>query len=593
MSLTVKTAAAVDTRAFRLDSVTNIDGHKRIPIVVHTQQGKLTSTLRQDLAAKIGENPDWRTKEAVIPAAYDIKFNPAKENFPATVYLLVDRSKDMRNPVGTNGLTRLGLVKQKILEFAERLPDDTRYVLMTYPDDQDLRQTVESKTDLKKAIESLAASNDNKNNTYTTLLRASDSIKLSDNPNNRNLVIVFSTEKNKRKDPAQAPDPAQIQNLKNEFAKTNTALFFAGIGSSYDESLMNELIESTGFGGMVHLSGNDASSKAKPAKDFSKLISNFIEQMRRAFCFPVIKFNQWFEKVVNLIPSAKNVSRNPDGNYSASVGYQDENYTVGFIPEGEEKDAEIHLELKGTDTDQGPRRIPIEDLNKVTNIDDNKKEFIKKLPLRAMALELLHDGNTKAFMGANPNLDGELKASLLLLNLPITGDRKTDVNDIRLLSQREILRNLPEENHTDDTLSPSQAPESQTLSTLAPKIKIQLEIAGDSGYTINSSKKIDRSLDESETISIGRHPLNTFVIEEPDGQRSISGYHCRIERNPDGKFYVLDGSPEAPSTAGTYVNGQKLDWSKGDRAEISRDSTIRLGASERRSLILQFNTLQG
>lgn len=71
----------------------------------------------------------------------------------------------------------------------------------------------------------------------------------------------------------------------------------------------------------------------------------------------------------------------------------------------------------------------------------------------------------------------------------------------------------------------------------------------------------------AEAAVIGRHPECQVVLTDPMSSRR----HCRVERAPDGKFFVVDNG----SANGTLLNSVPLK----DRAPINNGDTIQIGST--------------
>ncbi len=70
-----------------------------------------------------------------------------------------------------------------------------------------------------------------------------------------------------------------------------------------------------------------------------------------------------------------------------------------------------------------------------------------------------------------------------------------------------------------------------------------------------------------EAAVVGRHPECQVVLTDPMSSRR----HCRVERAPDGKFFVVDNG----SANGTLLNSVPLK----DRAPINNGDTIQIGST--------------
>jgi DNA-binding NtrC family response regulator len=74
---------------------------------------------------------------------------------------------------------------------------------------------------------------------------------------------------------------------------------------------------------------------------------------------------------------------------------------------------------------------------------------------------------------------------------------------------------------------------------------------------------------QEELVSVGAHPGNTVVIDDPQA----SGFHCRLFRRVDGRLWVRD----LGSTNGTWVDGMRV-----SEAEVQPGSSVRVGSSSLR-----------
>lgn len=556
---------AVEARAFRLKPITSPkDNERYIPVVTALHQGQAAAGNNRNtqlqpagkaLAANGVSGESWKK---------DISKKPEEEkSFPVRLVVLLDISGSM------NG-GKLDLVKEKIKDLEANLKEKEIETIVI-PFNQYLRKRSEhgSLSEAINRIESLEPTGCT--NIYKPVNDATEALSGIDD-DKRNLVLLISDgQHNSEYYSRDRHTEKDIIEKVKEFPNLDAGIYSVGVADGYNEELLRSIVEKVGFGGAVHI------PEAKGEKPiFKTLLPAFINSMSSAPHFPVMKFNSWFDKVINLTPSMKNVERTDEG-FNAAQGYQQDSYSVAFVKENQYEHAHIDLKVKNKASDKEvieseSRSLTIEDLDTAIGLDPSEREMIRDMPANALMSELINSkdlNGLKEFKDLNFHHFNKQTQQALLDALQTLEDHKKGVIDENTLrsyksgrdsiigSQSQIFHNP-----TLDSSSSARLP-GDTLENKKAHDFTQKGL-GDSSVSVLDSKpegnykeKLfqfnfngkEYGLDEGENISIGRHPKNDLIITDSN----ISRHHASLYVH-HGNLYLVD----THSRNGVFLNDEKI-----------------------------------
>jgi hypothetical protein len=154
---------------------------------------------------------------------------------------------------------------------------------------------------------------------------------------------------------------------------------------------------------------------------FTSIFPRFVRELVSAPHFPIIGFNNWFDKVVNLNPSLRSVepcSDLKDPFYlKAAIGYQNKGLVVGFVENDSCDKARINIDIKDRANGKSleTKDIPIQDFDTL-GLDPKDQELIREAPYKALVVELLQSRDLygiQKFLEENAEaIDPKIKAKL-------------------------------------------------------------------------------------------------------------------------------------------------------------------------------------
>lgn len=422
----------VDVRAFAMAERYKIAGKTKVPVVVMLDQGASPAgngsnddALLPVGALAIGEAGDFADPTNWIESP--IKKDGADDKrFPVRMFHLVDASPSMESYPGTGAYssknTKLKLVQKTIKRLADNLPDGIKHVLIPYSDrlHPDEGGVYDKPNELITAIEKLTT----RGGTNIGIPIAEALRQIKENPNAsegeeyRNLINLIS-------DGQASPNPPLA--LAKTYPQHNAGSFGVGVGIGYNESLMHGILENSAFGGFAHI---PQTGKGAPLDVFGKILPEFVSQMVSAPYYPIIKFNKWFDSVVNMTPSTRNVNiednpqKIPELNndffkYRAAVGYQNRSFVVGFIDEDKLEGARVNLELKES-ASRDPihdKELRIEDFDPL-GLDPKDLELLRNAPFEALKMQIIKErdyNKIQEFLDENKDLDPRFRKRLEVL----------------------------------------------------------------------------------------------------------------------------------------------------------------------------------
>jgi hypothetical protein len=229
----------INYKAFKMPVVRH-QGKDLTPVVVTLEQGA-TASAKENKPALVGVgsssifNPFW----AIFDRDRASEPEDNSRN-PLRIFHLVDVSSSMRVGSGFLGLSKLDLVKSQFFNLVSKLPDGIRHVLIpysgslhleyggSYDDDQSLSSAVNELSLRRGTIidapiqEALSQINQEPNTSEATPYR--------------NLIHLVSDGENMGSD-------NEVNRLASKFQDHNAGVFTTGVGLSYTENFMNNLLK--------------------------------------------------------------------------------------------------------------------------------------------------------------------------------------------------------------------------------------------------------------------------------------------------------------------------------------------------------------
>jgi Mg-chelatase subunit ChlD len=581
---------SVEARAFALPKIINSDGKNYIPVVTAMHQGRAAAGTGDEgkipvaAGAVVAGKDDVHQADAWKSGAH--KKPEENKAFPQRVIILLDISGSM---YGDN----FDLVKKKILDLKNIL-EEKHIETVLLPYDHKLKKATthyESNSVFDK-INSLEADGG------TDIYNPIDAVyQIAGNDDKRTMALLIS-------DGIHESGPyseAQIIDHAKNFSSVDAGVYTIGVGPNYKENLMRGILESAGFGGAVHI------PEVKGGQEvFKTLLPEFIRGVSSAPHFPVFKFNQWFDKVINLTPSMRPVAKEAD-KFKAVSGYQNDAYNVAFIEEGKFDKAGVSIDVKDKANGKAFESwdLDIEDFDQAIGLDPSERELIKKMPLEALKVELMKKrdvGSMQNFTRLNSHtldprgLDSLADATQTIMSFTAgdidEDDMRSQVGsmDSMIGGQSVYLRNpVQQDIGLDETvrnaerdytvfMSPRddgfEGPESISLSQAdednfgkafgimkklgSPEISLKDPIDPDQPYKL--------FFKDGDRISIGRgHDSDLMLLS-----KKVSRLHAEIFMEK-GRLYIIDKG----SKNGTKINDKKL--VPGEKVLVTDEDKIKLG----------------
>lgn len=591
----------VNVRAFSLP-VIKVQGKKQIPVVVYTEQGLNSSPKNRELVP-VGAAAGADDREDFVSDLHAQEKGTDAKKFPLRVFYLVDISSSMGQPslpdCHNPQETKLQLVQQRIEELAQQLPEDEDIEHVLIPYDNHARQPIvcTSKQKLISEVKNLRIAGST--NIYAPLRSAINYLHDYKDDQKRNLMILVSDGHDNQSKSGEIVKTAEL------LPQFDAGVFSVGVGIGYNEALMREIVEAAGYGGIAHIPEESGDRNV-----LKEVVPAFINEMASSVFFAVTKFSNWFDKVFHAHPSIRKVlqEKSKERDYKATVGYQREGMSVGFVDEEKGLDnAGIQSVIKEAANGDviNSNDIPIVPLEDAVGLDHKLQEIIKQAPYRVLAKDLLDQEDHKAiekFLEDNPNLDTDLKNRLgfmqALINkqvndLPLTpGETQAAMSMTSNSIGGTVLCSV---NPFADSVLPQPSPgdtqaghyrEETICSRPVPQRWDSMTIAavqnpkdaGDHAVTFNlkgatvfrennlpRNKEGNIVLADSKQIKLGRGSDCDIVFDD----QMISHYHCIIS-NRGGKLYMKDTSRN-----GTLVNRQQIqevELRNGDKVGIGNNT---------------------
>jgi hypothetical protein len=570
----------VNYKAFKMPVVRH-QGKDLTPVVVTLEQGA-TASAKEKKPALVGVGPSI--------------FDPIREFFnrdrasepednsrnPLRIFHLVDVSSSMRGRSGQSDLSKLDFVKSQFSELREKLPEGIQHELIPYSGFLHLKDG--GSYDNARA---LSAAVDNLRIYQGTIIEApiQEALsQISNNPNTpedtpyRNLIHLVSDGQN-------MGDNCEVKSLASSFQDHNAGVFTTGVGLSYSERFMNTLLQKGGFGMSTHIPmSEDVQSKNK----FTSIFPRFVRELVSAPHFPIVGFNAWFDKVVNLNPSLRSVepcSDLKDPFYlKAAIGYQNKGLVVGFVENDSCDKARINIDIKDRANGKSleTKDIPIQDFDTL-GLDPKDQELIREAPYKALVVELLQSRDLygiQKFLEENAEaIDPKISAKFISLihGLRTSVDDNLDRSIISAVSVNHTMGGPREKEPGNGETMLATADEIKwtidDARKLAPPIQVNDKSVLNNGARevfiseINVDKKFSSAnpvianfngrpignfvIPKSGNVAIGRSSSNDLVIHK--ALDSVSRMHAEIIEK-DGELYLRDRD----SSNGTFINSGQI-----------------------------------
>jgi hypothetical protein len=322
---------------------------------------------------------------------------------------------------------------------------------------------------------------------------------------------------------------------------------------------------------------------------FGQILPDFVRQMMSAPYYPVLKFNKWFDSVINMTPSIREVGVdhteankaqfvNDFFKYRAAVGYQNRGFVVGFIDEEKLDDAKVALEINES-ASKDPlvtQDLNIEEFNNL-GLDPNDIELLRKAPLDALKMQIIKErepDKIARFIMDNPDIDSAFKKRLEELVSQLKRF-VCDDNALRSVGSQESYtfqsrahggQQGPGDNPSlgggapletqcvaadgDTRLATPNVPRIVHSNGKTSNEKILRFTPNNTEYTMlkNGTACNEFSIKPNQELTFGRRQNKDIVLS---GNLVSREHGCFLLK--DGELYIKDCSSN-----GTYINSQKI-----------------------------------
>jgi uncharacterized protein YegL len=391
-----------------------IRGAHKPAIVIATKQGLLAQGKDEEELVPVGAGALNVGGSPISPAgnAGQARLNPSDPNqiYRTRVIILLDMSYSMKGG-------KLVLVQEKIKELSEGLDslgiNDLEFIVILF--DDKIHPGCESR-DQNKVIRFIQNITPHGGTDIALAINEGLSKIAQDLNNEARNILVLITDGEHENGPKQ-----NVYIAAKKIPSFDSAAYLIGVGEKYDEVLMRNVLSDAKFGGLVHLSTSKNETltipnpKNKPLTIFGNLLPEFIAQVMTAPDYPIVSFDHNFSQVFNMSPSVRGVIQetydrklldvltshgidiNGDKFFPSRCGYQNINYSVGFIDEAKLSNGKVilHVLPRGNSKQvilaQEIEIIPIED----AILDPGERDTIEKIPARARLNTILHGKDDK------------------------------------------------------------------------------------------------------------------------------------------------------------------------------------------------------
>lgn len=367
-------------------------------IVVSTKQGQNPVKNHDSELVPVGAG---KLQEGGSPAISNIELS-GKSQMPfqydqayrVRVYMAVDRSTSMTFDCGDGSQNRLELVKDKISTLVQGLNDlgcnDLEHILVPFSRTSEIACRTKDTQRLIQELSKLETSGGTDIASAISLIRKD--IRTDKNNQARNLMILISDGDHRR-----GREDVSLQFNSFGLYGADCAVYAVGVGKDYNKLILSDILQMAKFGGLTHL----PHPKLGVFKD---ILPPFIAGMRTAPHYPVVSFNNRFQRVVNMMPSVRDVIEekydndllqlipnvDSDKHFPAVAGYMLENYAVGFVRDADLGKASICLLVQD---DPNAKPFEVKEIIPVpfdeAILDPAERELIKGMPLNVRLVEVL------------------------------------------------------------------------------------------------------------------------------------------------------------------------------------------------------------
>ena len=597
----------VETKALAFPSI-KLGDKKLKPVVVKTQQGTSPSSNEENelqpagpADLKAGGGGGWFSNFKLPWTGGKSEAQEENKRFKLRLFHLVDISKSMNRKLDEvrGNPTRLAHVKASITKLMKKLPDDLKAgienILIPYDNDSGAAQVYSDKQESKF----LAAVNSLTKGAGTDIFKPIESvvnfIRQEADDHVRNLAILFSDGEHW---PTSIPGVKKttakeaIDNFAN-LEQVDAALFNVGISSDYERDFLFNALRKAKFGGIAHIPNS-----AGHANLYEQTLPEFIRELTTAPYYPVINFNRFFDRVVALKPTARQLSREANGSFETHHGYQNEAFSTGFIEEDKFDQAEITKTVKDKASsseiiESGEVRI-IDEQDAALDPSDRKiYERFLALSIKNLLIESDDPAEAlKEFLEENnDNLPPGLRENLEQLVERFDGDLNEQDRRSALSEGSAIQSVLPDRTLVDPAdempsifFNPGDvntvANDADGNYTIAIDREQMVANAGDSiihlpqdeieaynlSFDFNGLEFKKIAIENGGRLVLGRADTSDVIIKDERASRS----HAEITMK-DGTLWLKD----LDSSNGTQLNRRKLD--QNESAELKSGDEITIG----------------
>ena len=603
----------VDAKALAFPGLI-IGGKKVKPVVVKTSQGASPTGSNEDSqlvpagpkALEAGHG-GWPVKSNLPWRSNQNEPKDDGKKFPVRLFHLVDVSSSMGSKLHEveGSPTRLDYVKQSIEKLVRSLPkglkDGIEHILIPYGETTGEAQVFTGKDEkaFLKAVNNLTKSYGT--NIFKPIEEVVNFIKDSTDKQMRNLAILFSDGQHlPRTDGAESEDNAVTKFA--DLEEVNSATFNVGIGSSYKRSFMIDSLRNAKFGGLAHIPNSKGDANL-----YESVLPEFIQDLTSAPQYPIISFNEYFDQVINMNPTARKVDKSEadaktqkvieaNEHFKAVAGFQSEAFNVGFTQEDKIDTARIFKLVKGEGNSKSfdeTQELTIQDFDQAI-LDPSEREQYQQHLIIALKNLLLDSDNPRQALEeffAENQLPDYIREKLQPLLEKLQGGPMNAQDENSFIASQSVSINRTV---IDGPEIHFKAPDEGDLNTLRHDVSRTQVGTGkaveqigvnnlDSIVDIPNAdlKAVTLSFtnpkgDEVGSFNLQEEGCKVIIIgraEETDlrlDNQNISRHHAEIQFK-DGKVYIIDKK----SKNGTKLNFKSLEPEVETR--LKPQDTIKIG----------------
>ncbi len=586
---------------------------KNRPYVTIVKQG-LESAGKKKVLIPVGIASGDENSAELTPASdlSQLKYSQAPHKINH-ILLALDNSGSMNQGVTKDSQkSKLAYIKDTVQRLVDLgLPEDTKITLVTFNRVARIKNDVngypyEFRTDLKTLIETIdSVQTESGTNIFEAIDFSHKKIHEYDpKEKERNFFILITDGED-----FSGKDSGDFYAVSKRMLYSNTTSYLIGVGGDYKQDFLFTRASNIGPGVVGH-----TSLKTNPFTQYMPTILDDLQTSDHYLHISAVGLKD-SDKYFPITPGIRMTPFSPSRRvFEDFGGYQQNLASVSFAQASNTKDIKYFLELRmfAKELSAKPHAIPIYDIGSIPPElfelgKEAEERFIWSLAALAQinkdidALIQIHEKNpnlvsqkqikaTEAFI-ANPDdpdtkqalFEATTEASTSIEKKPIKLPGLVPVNPFSAIPEEIIPPPNPSPVGNEDNVPEPHSgglgpidPNEKSIDippmevnqidpavydNVTPVKKIVLELPG-------GSKKIELSLKDNETITLGRGNTIGNHFQIPSCPGTVSRKHFSIRRERDD-FYIQDEN----SSAGTILNGVRISGEQ--RLELN--SLIKVG----------------